>query len=284
MSDTPNPMAHLDDWEESLATRYPEPGGKPREQFRDYRAEARPAVKEFYRLNHRHQTLDFVLAKKREYLPLRKRRMGVWEAMEFLNTLVDDSDPDTDLTQIEHLLQSAEAIRAAGHPRWFVLTGLIHDLGKILCLYGEPQWAVVGDTFPVGCAFSERVVFSEFFDDNPDSRVAEYRTPCGIYEPGCGLDRVHLSWGHDEYLYEVVKPYLPESALYMIRYHSFYPWHTEGAYTHLTSEKDREMLRWVRAFNPHDLYSKAAARPDVAALRPFYEELIGEFFPSTIEW
>src|SRR5438105_10772885 len=112
MSDAPNPMAHLDDWEESLAARYPAPGGKPRERFRDYRADARPSVREFYRLNHRHQTLDFVLAKKREYLPPRKRRMGMWEAMEFLNTLVDDSDPDTDLTQIEHLLQSAEAIRA----------------------------------------------------------------------------------------------------------------------------------------------------------------------------
>ena len=35
--------------------------------------------------------------------------MGIWEAMEYLNTLVDDSDPDTDLSQIEHLLQTAEA-------------------------------------------------------------------------------------------------------------------------------------------------------------------------------
>ncbi len=89
--------------------------------------------------------------------------------MEFLNTLVDDSDPDTSLTQIEHLMQTAEAIRAAGHPRWFILTGLIHDLGKILCLFGEPQWAVVGDTFPVGCRYSERIVFPEFFADNPDA-------------------------------------------------------------------------------------------------------------------
>ena len=31
-----------------------------------------------------------------------------------------------------------------------IATGLIHDLGKVLCKYGEPQWAVVGDTFPVG--------------------------------------------------------------------------------------------------------------------------------------
>src|SRR5438874_13054545 len=90
------PLNHLDDWEESLQTRYPAAeSNKPKEAFRDYRAEARPSVKEFYRLNHRHQTLDFVRAKKREYLPLRKKKMGVLEAMEFLNTLVDDSDPDT---------------------------------------------------------------------------------------------------------------------------------------------------------------------------------------------
>ena len=60
--------------------------------------------------------------------------MGIWEAMDFLNTLVDDSDPDTDLSQIEHNLQTAEAIRRDGHPRWFQLTGLVHDLGKVLCL------------------------------------------------------------------------------------------------------------------------------------------------------
>jgi inositol oxygenase len=278
-----NALERLDDWEESLHSRYPL-GGKSKEAFRDYRAEARPSVKEFYRLNHRHQTLDFVLAKKREYLPPRRRRMGVWEAMEFLNTLVDDSDPDTELSQIEHLTQTAEAIRRDGRPRWFILTGLIHDLGKILCLFGEPQWAVVGDTFPVGCAFSDRVVFPEFFADNPDSQNLPYSSACGIYEKECGLDRVHLSWGHDEYLFQVVKDYLPEEALYMIRYHSFYAAHREGAYDHLMNDHDREMFTWVRAFNPYDLYSKAESRPDVAALRPFYEELIAEFFPATLAW
>ena len=285
MQNQTEPMQHVDDWEESLKSRYPAPGGeKAKEAFRDYRAEARPSVKEFYRLNHRYQTLDFVQQKKREYLPLRKRRMGIWEAMEFLNTLVDDSDPDTDLGQIEHLMQTAEAIRADGHPRWFILTGLIHDLGKILCLFGEPQWCVVGDTFPVGCAFSESIVFPECFADNPDSANSKYQSACGIYSAGCGLDQVHLSWGHDEYLYQVTRSYLPEPALYIIRYHSFYPGHKERAYDHLMNDHDREMFQWVRAFNPYDLYSKAAARPDVAALRPFYEELIAEFFPAVINW
>jgi inositol oxygenase len=286
---THQPLERLDDWEDFLQARYPanlhtDPVEKPKEEFRNYQAEARPCVRDFYMLNHRHQTLDFVLAKKQEYLPLRRRRMRTWEAMEFLNTLVDDSDPDTDLSQIEHLLQTAEAIRADGHPRWFILTGLIHDLGKVLCLFGEPQWAVVGDTFPVGCAFSDRVVFSEFFADNPDSQVAAYQSPCGIYEEGCGLDRVHLSWGHDEYLYQVVKHYLPEEALYMIRYHSFYAGHRDGAYAHLMGAHDHELFAWVRAFNPYDLYSKTPVRPDVAGLRPYYEELITEFFPAPLRW
>ena len=158
-----------------LLDRYPQPEQKS--TFRDYGQNVRPGVREFYRLNHTHQTLDFVRAKEKR-VPRQDSRcqMGIWEAMEYLNTLVDDSDPDTELTQIEHLMQTAEAIRADGHPRWFILTGLIHDLGKILCLLGEPQWAVVGDTFPVGCRYSEKIVFHEFFRDNPDWNVPEYQT------------------------------------------------------------------------------------------------------------
>ena len=141
--------------------------------------------------------------------------MGVWEAAEFLNTLIDDSDPDTDLSQLAHLLQTSEQIRGDGHPRWFVLAGFVHDLGKVLCLFGEPQWAVVGDTFPVGCAYSDKIVFPEFFDSNPDKQNAELQTPHGIYEEGCGLDKVMLSWGHDEYIYHVTKDHLPVEAQYI---------------------------------------------------------------------
>jgi inositol oxygenase len=284
-----NPLRDLDEWEEFLQQRYPEPAASDAaasgRAFRDYRAEARPSVREFYRLNHRYQTFDFARGKRREYLGLDRRSMGIWEAMEYLNTLVDDSDPDTDLTQIEHLLQTAESIRADGAPRWMILTGLIHDLGKILCLWGEPQWAVVGDTFPVGCAWSEKIVFPEFFADNPDRNVDDYQTPNGIYVEGAGLDGVTLSWGHDEYLYHVVREYLPEEAQYMIRYHSFYPAHREGAYGHLMNDHDRLLFKTaVNAFNPYDLYSKTPVKPDVAALRPYYEELIAEYFPAKLRW
>jgi inositol oxygenase len=257
---------------------------KPPDRFRDYAAEARASVKEFYRLNHTHQTVEFVLRKKQEYLGLDRRRMKVWEALEYLDTLVDDSDPDIDLTQIEHAVQTAEAIRRADQPRWFVVTGLIHDLGKILCLWGEPQWAVVGDTFPVGCAYDDAIVYREYLEDNPDRHDPRYSTRLGIYREGLGLDLVHLSWGHDEYIYHVVKHHLPPGALYALRYHSFYPWHKEGAYTYLTNDQDREHLKWVKAFNRFDLYSKGDGRPDVKALRPYYEELVEEFFPDPLNF
>lgn len=284
------PLNSLDEWEDDLLRRYPEPSEiaaestKTPEQFRDYELNSRPSVREFYRLNHRYQTFEFVQQKRAQYLGLNRKEMGVWEAMEFLDTLIDDSDPDTDLTQIEHLMQTAEAIRADGHPRWFILTGLIHDLGKVLCLFGEPQWAVVGDTFPVGCSFSDKIVFSQFFDQNPNSQNARYSTSHGVYAPNAGLDNVIMSWGHDEYLYHVVKDYLPDPALAMIRYHSFYPGHRENAYDHLMDDNDQKRMNWVRAFNPYDLYTKSEARPDVTALRPYYEDLINEFFPERLQW
>ena len=74
------PMDHLDDWEECVAARYPAGASIPAPDsntstgaFRDYSQNVRPAIREFYRLNHRNQTMDFVQAKKRQYLPLRKR-------------------------------------------------------------------------------------------------------------------------------------------------------------------------------------------------------------------
>ena len=257
---------------------------KRKESYRDYGQAVRPGVAEFYRQNHRHQTLDFVRQKKALFSPGKHGQMGIWEAMEFLDTLVDDSDPDTDVSQLQHLLQTAEAIRRDGHPPWFVLAGLVHDLGKALCLWGEPQWAVVGDTFPVGCRFSDRIVFPEFFADNPDAARREFSSETGIYASGCGLDNIEMSWGHDAFIYQVTRPYLPKPALGMLRYHSFYAWHREGAYAALMRPEDGETLEWVRRFNGYDLYSKGGRPVPVAEVRPYYEDLISEYFPKKLDW
>lgn len=41
---------------------------------------------------------------------------------------------------------------------------------------------------------------------------------------------------------------LPEEGLYMIRFHSFYPYHTGGSYLNLADDKDNNMLPWIQAF------------------------------------
>ncbi|MCR9198265.1 MAG: inositol oxygenase [Planctomycetaceae bacterium] len=284
------PLQHPDQWDDDVRRRYAKRQSSARESagtkaaFRDYDTPARHSVREFYRQNHERQTVAFNRRMRQQWLPLQTRRMSVWEAMEFLNELVDDSDPDTALPQIAHAMQTAEAIRADGHPDWFVLTGLIHDMGKVLCLFGEPQWAVVGDTFPVGCRWSDRIVYPELFAGNPDRHVERYQTRCGIYQEHCGLDQVMLSWGHDEYLYHVVRDHLPPEALAMIRYHSFYSAHREQEYDWLMNDVDRRMLDHVRAFNQYDLYTKTDEPPDVQRLTPYYRELVDRYFPGPLAW
>ncbi len=283
-----NPLSSLDVWEDDLLERYPDPEsiatGKSTEEYRNYESPGRDSVREFYRLNHQYQTFDFVQQKKAEFLSFDKKEMSVWDAFQFLNQLVDDSDPDTDLDQFQHLLQTSEAIRADGHPDWMVLAGLFHDMGKVLCLFGEPQWAVVGDTFPVGCAWSDKIVYPEFFKENPDAQNEQYQARYGVYSPGCGLRNVQLSWGHDEYVYHMMKDYLPEPALYMLRYHSFYSQHREHGYDHLMDDHDREMFKWVKLFNPYDLYSKNPTPPDWTQLRPYYEDLVAKYLPATLKF
>ena len=283
-----NPLQSLDEWEDDVLERYPEPDvkakDKSKEEFRNYETPGRDTVKEFYRLNHTYQTYDFVKEKKNNFLQFDKKEMPVWDAFNFLNQLVDDSDPDTDLDQFQHLLQTSEAIRRDGHPDWMVLSGLMHDMGKVLCLFDEPQWAVVGDTFPVGCAYSDKIVYPEFFKNNPDYVNPDYNTKYGVYEKGCGLRNVDISWGHDEYIYQILKDYIPEEGLYMLRYHSFYSWHREGEYSYLLDDHDREMLKWVKLFNPYDLYSKNPEPPDINKLRPYYEGLIKKYLPETLRF
>ncbi|KAK2002092.1 DUF706-domain-containing protein [Colletotrichum falcatum] len=266
---------------------------KDKTAFRQYE-DACDRVKNFYKEQHEKQTVAYNLAAREKFAidltggkPCRDE-MTIWEAMEKLNTLIDNSDPDTELSQIQHLLQTAEAMRRDGKPRWMQLTGLVHDLGKLLYFYGaEGQWDVVGDTFPVGCAFDPRIVLPSTFEGNPDRAHPVYSTKNGIYEPGCGIENLVISWGHDEYMYTVCKEQstLPREALAMIRYHSFYPWHREGAYREFMKEGDEDLLKAVLAFNPYDLYSKSDDAPTVEELKPYYMELIDEYFPTkVIKW
>ncbi|ODV96177.1 hypothetical protein PACTADRAFT_33358 [Pachysolen tannophilus NRRL Y-2460] len=252
--------------------------------YRQYEL-AKDKVAAFYKTQHEKQTVEYNIQARINFKTKIRDRMTIWEALEKLNKLIDESDPDTELSQIDHAIQTAEAIRRDNKPRWFQLVGLIHDLGKLLYFYdSKGQWDVVGDTFPVGCKFSKKIIFYDYFKRNPDFKNPIYNLKYGIYSANCGLDNVLISWGHDEYFFSICKnsSTLPPEALAMIRYHSCYPLHTELEYQYLMNDHDKQMLKAVQAFNPYDLYSKTDVTYNIEELKPYYLELIDEFFPSKI--
>eukprot|EP00994_Dinema_validum_P006324 NODE_463_length_1666_cov_106.226964_g335_i0.p1 GENE.NODE_463_length_1666_cov_106.226964_g335_i0~~NODE_463_length_1666_cov_106.226964_g335_i0.p1 ORF type:complete len:336 (-),score=87.32 NODE_463_length_1666_cov_106.226964_g335_i0:576-1583(-) len=175
---------------------------------------------------------------------------------------------------------------------WFPLVGFIHDCGKVLATphFGEcPQWSTVGDTFPVGCAFSAANVFADkgFHSKNPDAAVPKYTTPEGMYTMYCGLEKLLLCWGHDEYMAQVMEKsssLLPPEAAYIVRFHSFYPWHTPKGdirgYQNLASDYDWKMLPLVRALQKADLYSKSSVLPSFDAVKDVYDGVIQKYFPG----
>lgn len=255
---------------------------KEKSKFRNYeQGDITAAVKDHYYKMRTRQTYEYVQRMKKKYLTF-EHPMDLWEMMDRLNALIDVSDPDLNLPNIIHLLQSAEGIRSDNRPDWMQLVGLIHDLGKAMYLFGSDedgtsqseQWGLVGDVFAVGCQLPDSCVYSEFNKENPDMLVDRFNTELGIYDPGCGLDNLELAWGHDEYLYQVLKNHptniIPEAGMAMIRYHSFYPWHTGGSYKALLNEKDDQYLAWIKDFNQYDLYTKSTVAPNFEDLKSYY--------------
>jgi inositol oxygenase len=271
---------------------------KPVEEFRNYKDSFRQQVVEnHYRDMRTNQTLAFNHKMKAKYSFDKPRDiMTIREVFDKLGSYVDSSDPDVDIPNLIHMFQTAEGIRKAGLPDWMQLVGLMHDLGKVMFLWGTaedgqigraegPQWALGGDTWVVGARIPDSAVFPHFNSLNPDMTDERYNTDLGIYTPHCGMANLSYAYGHDEYLFDMLtanKTSIPEEGLAMIRYHSCYPWHTGGAYRQFMTEKDSSMLQAVLEFNKYDLYTKDVAGLDqpVDDLWPYYEGLIKKYFPN----
>lgn len=265
-------------------------------------SEGSAAEELFYRLNHARQTVDFVNRQASLYAPLNRAELDVWEALdtldslrEFETALFGDDDRDAAMTLQEHALQTAEACRLA-YPdqEWLHVVGLIHDLGKLLAHQGwgsEPQWAVCGETYPVGCRFHPAIMHSQFFSANPDRRRRAYSSATGMYQPGCGLNSVYMSWSAAEYLYMVLvrnKVRLPPEALFLIRYQRCAVLLRSGApYSELLSQFDRRCLPWLKRFRDLARYTRRdlPGRLQGQALRDYYDALLAKYLPQAkLRW
>ena len=240
-----------------------------------------------YEEMHKHQTLEYVKQKHKQFSKLNNKKMKIKDALVALDTFVDPSDPDVDVPNSIHAYQTAERIRKK-YPKniELQLTGLIHDLGKVLFSFGEPNWSIVGDTYVVGCKFPKSIVYYDTMKLNPDYYKYD---ELGIYKEKCGLDNLYISYGHDEYLYQVLlqnmdKHKLSKKYLDIIRYHSFYPWHTSGDYKKFMDESDEIKLKNVNDFNECDLYSKEDDTNIDEGIKKYYNYYLDEYFPEELQW
>ena len=300
---------------------------------------ASSSVEKTYLDMFQHQTLEYVNRMKKKYCSPPFYSATMETMMRALDHVTDESDPDTDLSQMIHAYQTAESLqeRYLGSPcslsslftpkewenlpfslqtqydttleeyahrmglytykEWLPLVGFIHDTGKVLMLpeLGSlPQWSVVGDTFPLGVSLSPHFPFATQSHAISNSSLQDSSS----YPPHCGFDRVTMSWGHDEYLASVLERHahkqpkssnilLPSEAIYIIRYHSFYAWHTprgeQRSYLYLANKRDWDMLPWLKAFQKADLYSKSRVIPS-SEKQAFWYNVMKKYFPSFLEW
>ena len=77
---------------------------------------------------------------------------------------------------------------------------------------------------------------------------------------------------------------ISEKYLKVIRYHSFYPWHSYGEYKEFMNDKDYIVLKDVLEFNSFDLYSKTDNILISNKTKEYYDKLLDEYFIGDIEW
>ena len=239
-----------------------------------------------YQDMYKNQTLDYVKKKKETYNKLNKKKMNIKTALSLLDNFIDPSDPDLDIPNSVHAYMTAERIRKKyPNNKEFQIVGLIHDIGKVLFTYGEPSWSVVGDTYVLGCEFPKTIVFYEELQNSPD--YGKYKGN-GIYKENCGIDNLVLSYGHDDYLYNVLKNNnnhkISEKYLKVIRYHSFYPWHKNNEYRQFMNNEDYNVLKDVIEFNEFDLYSKEDDTNISDETKNYYSDLLDEYFKGDLNW
>lgn len=313
-----------------------------KDKYRNYQ-NTTSTVANTYQMMHQQQTAESINALRNQFIHsdgqvVRKRLADLFPILE---TIIDDSDPDTRLKQIYHAYQTGEALKLYCDPAdpkrlkqtiliadlfgaewatlpptvrthypqylhelypeiedwsWLPLVGFLHDMGKILASteWGAlPQCHVVGDTFPIDAPFASSNLFYEqgFYKTNPNlTTTHETSTQVGKYERHCGFTHLTMSFGHDDYMFLILNNAihrLPPHALYIIRFHSFYPWHTprngERGYMALANENDWRLLPLLKAFQQSDLYSKTDSMPNTAQLEEEYVQRMEYFIPGRLQ-
>jgi len=129
-------------------------------------------------------------------------QVDVWSLLHLLHFTIDHTDGKLFYTsQFIHCLQVYAAVRAdpmperdAEYRRDMRIAAIVHDMGKLLTLFGEE-------------------------DGNVDCMNRVLPTAGGTPPPR-GLDRLEVQWNHDEFGFMKLRPHLPPRVADVMRYHS----------------------------------------------------------------
>lgn len=121
------------------------------------------------------------------------------------------------------------------------------------------DWTICGNSRVVGCAAPSDTAYGEFRVRNDDDEDVRFATLNGIYQPHCGFDHVLMTWTGPEYMYHMLKfngVDIPDEGLHMLRYFTFYDWHTVNHYSSLANDDDVDMKSFVADF--HEVWQNAS--------------------------
>ena len=171
------------------------------------------------------------------------------------------------------------------------LISFLHDIGKIMLdknFHNLPQHFSVGDIYPLGVPFSSSNIFYEKKWHELNSEYQKYYH-FDLFEPFCGLDKLPFTISHDYYLYKVLENTLiPKEGLYIIRFHSFYAFHSprngKRGYTEYASLNDWINLPLLKIFQKSDLYSKTRDIPKFEDYQDEIYDLINTYCGDKLNW
>jgi len=226
-----------------------------------------PTRRQHYKQSWARQSLDYVLKMREKYSGFNLCKMNICEALQLMKNLPchrfklksENGSDNQEISIRTFLFTMAEEARLDGHPDWFQLVALIHDLGRVIKLinvsssndFQDYDWTIAIMSRVIGCNPSRSTSFKEFSYLRSDSQDNRYNTNLGIYHEGCGIENLLLSWTGQEYLHNMLKHNevgIPDEGIAIIRYFLLNEWHTHDEFHSFQSVDDEDLKSLVLDF------------------------------------
>jgi hypothetical protein len=200
---------------------------------------------------HNQQTRDSVAELKNRFRTESGSKKPVWSLIEKMSQCIDPTDTvfycTSQLTHVQQILASMED-QGLQDPDMYLIA-LLHDLGKVVHLDGEPPENV----------FGRAQILGEF-------------------QQGIGLDNVIFQFSHAEIIYQRIKNLVPDHVAWTVRYHNI---PLDDAAPYMDDRDRRYAEKYLLPFRKFDGGTKSPYRvPEIDMNK--YRDLVDTRLPEAI--